>query len=110
MDRKIITDKEAREAGVKRQVYQDWFDLMQALWTSQIAFFRTMKEDVNYFPIQHENEIYIGKRFSIRALMVNDSYIKAQLWQQNIQLAEFRYFGNTGVICKCFRDLIKTYT
>ena len=104
-----ITEREAKKAGVKREVYQAWHDVMQALWTSQISLFRIMQEDKRHFPEQGENEITVGKRFCIRAIIINNSYIEAELWEQETQLAGIRYKGNTDIICQCFRVLIKSY-
>lgn len=81
MKRIIITDKEAKEAGVSKEVFQDWSDLMQAFWTAAITFYERNSTDKKeqLFPTQGENEIKIGDRFVINANMVNNSYVQANL-------------------------------
>ncbi len=101
-----ITDADAKEVGVKKEVYQRWNDVMQALWTAAITTFGVAQDD-KYFPIQGENEIFIGTRFKINASICNDSFIEANLFDGEMQIAEIRYEGiSVTTICICLFTLI----
>ena len=103
----IITDLEAKEAGVKKEVLQKWNDLMQALWTAAIFTFKATGDE-NIFPKNEDNQIFIGNRFKIDAAMVNNSFAEARLWEGETQLVEIRYEGiSVTTICKCIFIVIK---
>ena len=102
-----ITEQEAKEARVKRDVFQMWADVMQSIWDSSITSFKDSKGDMRIFPKQGTNEILIGKRFRIYAEMINNSYIQVCLDEgQNeneyhVRLLEIRHVDNIDAICAC---------
>lgn len=102
-----VTQQEADEAGIKLEIYQDWADLMQALWTSVIVLFGATNEDKRYFPKQEDNEIFIGSTHTIDAIFCNNSYVEARLWRGETPLAEIRYEGDVNIICQCFGKIVK---
>jgi hypothetical protein len=100
--------EEARkEAGIKKQVFNAWSEVMQALWTSSINYFKAMGADPKLLPVNGENEILIGDLFKIDATMCNNEYVEARLWEKEKQLAFVRYEGNVNPICQCFFIIIK---
>jgi hypothetical protein len=103
----IVTDEEAKEVGVKKEVYQNWVDIMQALWTASIAFYRGMGSREMFFPKNGENEILIGNVFKISASMVNNSYVSVSLFERDKELVEIRYDGNVNPICQCLFLILK---
>lgn len=103
--RQIISDIDAQEAGIKKEIYQDWTDVMQALWTASIHTYNMLGDVV--FPKNEENQIFLGNRWRIDAIMCNNSFVEARLWEGETQLAEIRYTGNVTTICKCLFVIIK---
>lgn len=106
--RQTITDQDAKEAGVKKELYQDWIDVMQALWEASITFYVLMGRDKKYFPKQVNNEILIGPYHRIDCIMVNSSYVESRLWKAETQLAEILYEGDVNPICQCFGIILKS--
>ncbi len=108
-DRAIITDEEAKEVGIKKEVYQDWADLMQALWSASIVFYSATEivHGEKFLPKNEDNEIFIGDKYKINANFVNNSYVEACLYEGNTQLAEIRFCGDVNAICLCFFVIIR---
>ena len=103
----VITNSEAKEAGVKQEVFQMWSDVMQALWTASITTYNIIDNE-KFLPKNEENQIFIGNRFKIDATICNNSFVEARLWDGEIQLAEIRYEGiSVTTICKCLFIIIK---
>ena len=103
-----ITDEESREAGVKKEVYQKWADLMQAFWEASIITY-SAEDSEDYVPAQSQNEILIGNRFKMSAMIVNNSFVEAVLWDGETEICKIMY-ANISVyaIAKCFFICIKS--
>lgn len=102
-----ITQHEADEVGINREVYQRWYDLMQALWTASISFFHLTGEQERLFPVQKDNEIFIGERFKINANMVNNSYVSAHLYDDETKPCEIRFTNDVNPVCQCIFIIFK---
>lgn len=109
MNREIITEADAAAVGVKREVYQDWADVMQAIWTAAIEFYKGAQKE-RYLPKNGENEILVGGEFRISANMVNNSYVDVNLYYQGKEIVTIRYVVDVTTICICIFKIIKAVT
>ena len=102
----VITEEEAKEAGVKREVLQQWSDVMQALWTAAIKTYE-VSGDERLLPKQGGNEIIIGTQFRISSNMCNNSFVETELYIGKMEIASIRYDGMTvTTLCKCIFIII----
>lgn len=102
-----ITDLEAKELGVKKEVFQRWSDLMQGLWTASISFYKASGSN-DFLPANKENQIFVGSRFKIDAVMINNKYVEARLFEGERQLVEILFESiSVTTVAVCFFKIIK---
>lgn len=107
-----FTDADALDIGVKKEVLNVWADVMQALWTAAIEFYKKNKY-AKCFPVNGNNEIRIGSRFIIGAAICNNSYVEARLYDVYTSevRAEVRFDSDRlishQIVCDCFFGIIK---
>ncbi len=109
--RTIITEQDAKEAGIRKELLQDFQDVMQACWTAAIYNFRRLG-NVDLLPKNEENLIKIGSRFVIESNFVNDSYIETRLIDNGKDIVCVRYGGSVNVttVAKCiFMPIVDEY-
>lgn len=90
MKGELVTEAEAKDAGLPRLLMQEWADIMQGLWTYSIEVF---KKTGMWRPTQGENEISLSGGYVVRALLVNSKWIEVQLYHGETELATIRYTG-----------------
>lgn len=103
----MFSEQEAKELGMKKELLEEWGEIMQAFWTASITFYKLSNQNEEVFPINKDNEILLGKHLKINASLVNDKYVECHLLNDDIELATIRYQGNVNVICQCFFMIIK---
>ena len=103
--RQIVTDKDVKESGLKREVYQDFIDVMQGLWEASIFLYKIEGEKV--FPKQCENEIHLGKLFTLTPSIVNGEFVEILLVNNETEFVKVRYWGDVTSVAKCVFSVVK---
>lgn len=95
-----ITEEEAKQLKIDRQLYQDWYDVMDSLWQACRKFY--LETGKQYTISQKDNMIFIWHYFRIEAFMVNDTYVEVKLYDNKTELLSMRYQNNLNTIQICF--------
>jgi hypothetical protein len=99
-----ITDQELGD--IPRSLYNDWADLMQALWTASIAFYGVIKDE-RLLPKNGDNEIWLGKRYRLVSHFVNHRFITTTLEYNGKELIDVRYFGDVNPVTLAVFAILK---
>jgi hypothetical protein len=102
-----FTDLEFTEAGVNKEAFEKWGQVMQALWEGAVSIYYTKSSSLDFFPQNVDNEILVGGVLKISAAIVNHSYIEVSLHSKADLIAEFRSDKiDVQIICICIALII----
>jgi len=103
-----FTDLELTEAGVNKEAFEKWGQVMQALWEGAVSIYYTKSSSLDFFPQNVDNEILVGRTYlKISAAIINQSYIEVSLHSKADLIAEFRSDKiDVQIICICIALII----
>ena len=95
----FITDQDLEELEVSRDLWEDWYLIMNYLWVGSQQEYPDS--------IMGENEIHIGP-FRISANFVNNSYVEIALERGEDLYLLVRYENNPEAVVGCVFALLKS--
>jgi hypothetical protein len=107
MKRPFMTPEELHELGLTRELFNDWMDLMDAIWSKLISLYGKRKVRNS-----NENSILIthrGIRFEIACNFVNKQYIDATVSMDGDQRLEVRHHGDLQATTLCVSIFIHQF-